>query len=89
MSRFLLWLLLGLGRLYRRTLSHVVPVRCRFYPSCSQYYMEALEVHGPYRGLGLALRRLARCQPFSRPGYDPVPPPRPGAGPSGPRPVSE
>ncbi len=62
-----------LGRVYQRTLSHVVPVRCRFYPSCSHYYLQAIEVYGPWRGLLLAVQRLLRCQPLCRPGYDPVP----------------
>ena len=67
-------LLLALGRLYQRTLSPLLPTRCRFHPSCSQYFVEAIERHGALRGLALAVRRLARCHPLSgRSGYDPVP----------------
>lgn len=62
-------------RLYRRVLSPLLPPACRFHPSCSAYALEALEVHGPVRGLGLTVWRLARCQPFSRGGLDPVPEP--------------
>ena len=47
--------------------------RCRFEPSCSVYALGAIESHGAARGLWLALRRIARCHPFARPGIDPVP----------------
>ncbi|MDR2468533.1 MAG: membrane protein insertion efficiency factor YidD [Spirochaetaceae bacterium] len=46
---------------------------CRFYPSCSAYTVEAVQVHGVVRGLFLAIKRLLRCHPFSQGGYDPVP----------------
>ncbi len=63
-------------RLYRRAVSPLLPPRCRFSPTCSSYALEALHVHGALRGSWLALRRLARCQPFSPGGPDPVPAPR-------------
>lgn len=47
---------------------------CRFHPSCSEYAREAVTTHGLVRGLWLALGRVSRCHPFSRPGIDPVPP---------------
>jgi putative membrane protein insertion efficiency factor len=59
---------------YRRWISPVLPARCRFYPSCSAYALEALATHGAVRGLWLTLRRLLRCHPFHPGGYDPVPP---------------
>ena len=49
------------------------PSPCRFYPSCSQYASEALEVHGAWRGSYLALRRVVKCNPFGPHGADPVP----------------
>ena len=59
---------------YRRFISPLLPPVCRFAPSCSEYALEALRVHGAVRGLWLAVRRLARCHPFNPGGYDPVPP---------------
>jgi len=67
--------LVGMVRGYQRSLSWVLPTRCRFYPSCSQYCIEALESHGTGRALWLSLRRLSRCHPLGGKGYDPVPVP--------------
>ncbi len=55
------------------TLAPLLGGHCRFEPSCSRYASEAITRHGARRGAVLALRRLLRCQPFSTPGYDPVP----------------
>lgn len=66
-------LLVGAIGLYKRFLSPLLPSACRFYPSCSEYAIQAIETHGALRGLWLGTRRLARCQPFARGGYDPVP----------------
>ncbi len=64
-------------RFYRRFLSPLMPPSCRFAPTCSAYALEAIAEHGAGRGLGLALRRLARCHPFTwlggSSGFDPVP----------------
>jgi putative membrane protein insertion efficiency factor len=65
-------------RFYRHFISPLFPPACRFQPSCSHYAIEAIEVHGPLKGLALAARRLARCHPISwlggSSGFDPVPP---------------
>lgn len=58
---------------YQLLLSPFMGGACRFNPSCSKYAIEAIEVHGAARGMLLALRRVARCHPFARPGIDPVP----------------
>jgi putative membrane protein insertion efficiency factor len=58
---------------YRYALSPMLGRSCRFHPSCSEYAQEALERHGAVRGVWLALRRIARCHPWHRGGYDPVP----------------
>jgi hypothetical protein len=64
----------GLVRLYQLTLSPLLPMACRFDPSCSRYAMEALAQHGALRGGLLAMKRLGRCHPWGGSGYDPVPP---------------
>ena len=60
-------------KIYQRYLSPFTAPTCRFQPTCSAYADEALERYGPVRGSWLMLRRIARCQPFARHGYDPVP----------------
>ena len=60
-------------RFYQRFISPLFPPACRFTPTCSQYAVEALQKHGPLKGLWLAVRRLLRCHPWGGSGYDPVP----------------
>jgi hypothetical protein len=71
-----------LVRGYQATLSPFLGRSCRFAPTCSNYAIEALRVHGLVRGLALAAWRVLRCNPWCRSGYDPVPPPRDGTRPS-------
>lgn len=65
--------LIYLIRGYQWLLSPLLGECCRYYPSCSQYAVEAIERHGCWRGGWLALRRLLRCHPWGPGGYDPVP----------------
>lgn len=58
---------------YRYAISPMLGVHCRFHPSCSEYALEALARHGGWRGSWLAMKRLARCNPWHPGGYDPVP----------------
>jgi len=59
---------------YRRWVSPVLPPACRFHPTCSEYAADAMAAHGPFRGLVLVARRLARCHPWCDGGVDPAPP---------------
>lgn len=59
---------------YQWLVSPLLGQRCRFWPSCSQYAIEALYMHGPFRGSWLAATRIVRCHPFCKGGIDPVPP---------------
>lgn len=63
-------------RLYQWTISPLLGPTCRFYPSCSQYALEALQRFGLFKGAWLALARLGRCHPWHPGGFDPVPPAR-------------
>lgn len=66
-------MLMGLIWLYQSTLGPTLPPACRFEPSCSRYAYTAIERHGVFGGTWLAIKRLARCQPWGDSGYDPVP----------------
>ncbi len=59
---------------YRKFISPLKPPSCRFYPTCSQYALEAIEVHGAAKGSYLAVKRIVKCHPFHPGGLDPVPP---------------
>ena len=65
--------LTGAIRFYQKGISPLRPPVCRFYPSCSQYGLEAIEKYGAAKGSWLTLRRLLRCHPLCKGGYDPVP----------------
>ncbi|RMF34314.1 MAG: membrane protein insertion efficiency factor YidD [Chlorobiota bacterium] len=60
-------------RAYQRWISPLLGAQCRFYPSCSQYAIEAIERYGAAKGAWLAVRRIARCHPWHPGGFDPVP----------------
>ena len=75
MKTLLVWFLRG----YQLLLSPLLGQKCRFYPTCSNYAIEALRVHGAARGSLLAARRVCRCHPWNPGGVDFVPPPSPSA----------
>lgn len=67
------WLLIQPIRFYQKYISPLKPPACRFTPTCSQYAIEAIRKHGPFKGLALAVWRILRCNPWGGSGYDPVP----------------
>jgi putative membrane protein insertion efficiency factor len=69
LARPFIWLVRG----YQLAISPFLPPSCRFYPTCSCYAIEALQRHGPLKGLWLAIRRIGRCHPWNPGGHDPVP----------------
>lgn len=74
MSRFFSELLVLPIRAWQLLVSSWMPAVCRFEPSCSRYAIEALRVHGPFRGMWLGGHRIVRCNPLCEGGFDPVPP---------------
>lgn len=68
MKKFFIWLV----RLYQKFISPAKPPCCRFYPTCSQYAIDALSKYGVVKGGGKAIYRILRCNPFGKGGYDPV-----------------
>lgn len=64
---------LGLIKCYRVALSPLLPQSCRFYPTCSCYTTEAIEKYGAYKGCLMGMKRILRCHPFHKGGFDPVP----------------
>ncbi|WP_205527748.1 membrane protein insertion efficiency factor YidD [Listeria costaricensis] len=67
-------ILIGLIRFYQKCISPLKPPSCRFYPTCSQYGIEAIRVHGALKGSLLAIIRISKCHPFHKGGVDLVPP---------------
>jgi putative membrane protein insertion efficiency factor len=65
--------LIGLVRFYQKAISPHLPPSCRYQPSCSQYAITALTRFGALKGSWMAVKRILRCNPFSKGGYDPVP----------------
>ena len=65
-------LMISLIKFYRKNISPMNPPRCKYIPTCSQYAIEAIEKYGAIKGVGMAVLRVLRCNPFSKGGFDPV-----------------
>ncbi|MDA3880217.1 MAG: membrane protein insertion efficiency factor YidD [Prolixibacteraceae bacterium] len=66
--------LLGFVYFYKYAISPLTPASCRHVPTCSNYMIEAIKVHGPLKGFWLGIKRLSKCHPWGTHGYDPIPP---------------
>jgi putative membrane protein insertion efficiency factor len=67
------WLMIVLIRFYQMAISPYLRPSCRYVPTCSQFYIEAVTKYGPFKGSFLGIKRLIRCHPWGGHGYDPVP----------------
>jgi uncharacterized protein len=67
-------ILLFLVKVYQKCISPILPSHCRYTPSCSEYAVDALKIHGAAKGSWLMIKRISRCNPWGGHGYDPVPP---------------
>lgn len=74
LRKIILFPFIFLIRFYQVVISPILPSACRFKPTCSQYTLEALKIHGLFKGGFLGAKRILSCNPWGRRGYDPVPP---------------
>ena len=72
MKKAVSYILVTLIKLYQRLISPFFPASCRYTPTCSDYGIEAVDKHGPIKGIRLTLKRLITCHPWGGSGYDPV-----------------
>lgn len=68
------WILMLPVYFYKYAISPLTPASCRHVPTCSQYAIDAIKIHGPFKGFWLGTKRILRCHPWGTHGYDPVPP---------------
>ncbi len=73
LKKLLEYILIAIILFYRKLISPMFPSSCRFYPTCSAYSLEAIKKYGPFRGIYLSVRRILKCHPYNKGGYDPVP----------------
>ena len=73
LSSLLKGILIALVRVYQTVISPLTPTSCRYTPTCSQYAIEAIRLHGPIKGGRMAAKRIGSCHPWGGSGYDPVP----------------
>ncbi|HLO59690.1 MAG TPA: membrane protein insertion efficiency factor YidD [Bacteroidales bacterium] len=74
LQKGIIWLMIIPIRIYQYAISPLLPKTCRHIPSCSSYAIDALKIHGIFKGSLLAIWRILRCNPWGTHGYDPVPP---------------
>lgn len=73
MRQLIAGIFIFLIQVYRRVISPLLPARCRYNPTCSEYGLQAIKKHGPFRGFWLTTKRIASCHPWGGQGHDPVP----------------
>ena len=73
MKKIISQMLILLVKFYQKFISPICPGVCRYRPTCSQYMIEAINIHGPIKGVFLGVKRILRCHPWGGSGYDPVP----------------
>lgn len=73
-KKFIGWMFLIPVYVYKYCISPFTPASCRHVPTCSEYAVQAIKTHGPFKGIILTLKRLSKCHPWGTHGYDPVPP---------------
>jgi len=73
MKRLISVLLQSIILFYKGSISPLLSPRCRYTPSCSEYGLQAIKKHGPFKGLWLTIKRLSSCHPWGGHGHDPVP----------------
>lgn len=74
MKKIISYILIIPIKIYQMTLSKILPSTCRFTPSCSQYTIQAINSHGPIKGVALGIIRILKCNPFFKSGIDEIPP---------------
>lgn len=72
-SRVLVFIFIGVILFYKKAISPLFPPVCRFYPSCSTYALESIKKYGAIKGCALGVKRILKCHPLHKGGYDPVP----------------
>ena len=73
MSRLIIWIVTFLIRIYKGLISPMLPARCRYTPTCSEYAIKAIQKYGLFNGGWLTLKRIASCHPWGGHGHDPIP----------------
>jgi len=73
MKKFFSLIFLSIIYIYQNLISPLIPARCRYTPTCSQYSKESIKKHGPFKGIVLTFKRIIKCHPWGGSGYDPIP----------------